>query len=141
MITKEDIVKEAKTWEGTPFHHQGRLKGVGVDCAGLVIGVSRALDLCPDFVDEIDYARIPDGRVKILLEKYLIKIPFADRQEGDIVSLAWVKEPQHVAILTKMNTIIHAYGLGNKGKVVETTLAGKHLASVRGIYRFPEVMI
>ena len=36
-----DIVTEARTWVRTPYHHQARLKGVGVDCAGLVIGVAR----------------------------------------------------------------------------------------------------
>jgi cell wall-associated NlpC family hydrolase len=141
MITKEDIVKEARTWLNTPFHHQGRIKSVGVDCAGLVIGVGRALGLCPDFIDNIDYARIPDGRVKILLTKHLIKVPFADRQAGDVISIAWAKEPQHVAILTDKNTIIHAYGIGSKGKVVETTLAGRHLACVSNVYRFSEVMV
>ena len=45
MITKEDVVREAKTWLGTPFHHQGRLKGVGVDCAGVIVCVAKELKL------------------------------------------------------------------------------------------------
>ncbi len=36
-----DVVRTARTWLGTPYHHQGRLKGVGVDCAGLLIGVAQ----------------------------------------------------------------------------------------------------
>ncbi|MEM6466311.1 MAG: peptidase [Pseudomonadota bacterium] len=29
----------ARSWIGTPFAHQGQLKGVGCDCLGLVLGV------------------------------------------------------------------------------------------------------
>ena len=29
------IVTQARTWIGTPFHHQARLKGKGCDCLGL----------------------------------------------------------------------------------------------------------
>ena len=140
MITKEDVVREAKTWLGTPFHHQGRLKGVGVDCAGVIVCVAKELKLDSDFEDITDYPRMPDGRLKELLTRYLIKVPFNERQIGDIVSIAWAKEPQHLAILTEPNKILHAYGIGKNGKVVETSLVGKHLNSVKGVYRFPEVM-
>lgn len=137
--TATDIVTEARTWLGTPFHHQGRLKGVGVDCAGLVIGTARALGLCPDFVDQRDYARIPDGRMRLLLAQHLVKVAKAERRAGDVINFAWAREPQHLGILTERNTVIHAYGTDGNGKVVETTLTGKHLDSVRGVYRFPEV--
>lgn len=33
------VVDEARRWIGTPFAHQGRLRGVGCDCLGLVLGV------------------------------------------------------------------------------------------------------
>ena len=32
----EALVDEARTWAGTPWHHAGRVKRVGVDCLGLV---------------------------------------------------------------------------------------------------------
>jgi cell wall-associated NlpC family hydrolase len=31
------IVAEAITWLGTPYHNHGRMKGVGVDCAMLIL--------------------------------------------------------------------------------------------------------
>ena len=43
MATGLDVVRMARTWLGTPYHHQGRVKGAGVDCGGLVIGVARFL--------------------------------------------------------------------------------------------------
>ena len=35
---RDSIVAEARTWLDTPYLHQGRRKGHGVDCLGLVIG-------------------------------------------------------------------------------------------------------
>ncbi len=36
-----DIIVRARQWIGTPYLHQGTLKGVGCDCAGLVRGLWR----------------------------------------------------------------------------------------------------
>lgn len=42
------IVAEALSWLGTPYHHHGRLKGVGVDCAQILLAVyCDALQLAP----------------------------------------------------------------------------------------------
>ncbi len=38
-IAGADIVRLARGWLGTPYHHQASLKGVGCDCLGLVRGV------------------------------------------------------------------------------------------------------
>lgn len=40
----EQVVSEALSWIGTPFHHQASVKGVGADCLGLVRGVWRQLN-------------------------------------------------------------------------------------------------
>lgn len=37
MIDVERIVDIARTYRGTRFHHHGRVKGAGVDCAGLIV--------------------------------------------------------------------------------------------------------
>ena len=49
-MNRQDVVTAAREWIDTPFHHQARLKGVGVDCVGLVIGVARELALVPESV-------------------------------------------------------------------------------------------
>lgn len=40
-----EAVKEALTWLGTPYHHQGRVKGVGVDCGTLICEVYEKVGL------------------------------------------------------------------------------------------------
>jgi len=34
-----EIISCARSWIGTRFQHQARLRGVGADCWGLVLGV------------------------------------------------------------------------------------------------------
>jgi NlpC/P60 family putative phage cell wall peptidase len=43
MVTRDSIVKAARGWLGTPYHHQASLKGVGADCLGLIRGIWREL--------------------------------------------------------------------------------------------------
>ena len=39
----DDVVRLARQWVGTPYHHQASKRGVGADCLGLVRGVWREL--------------------------------------------------------------------------------------------------
>lgn len=41
--TADDVVRLAREWIGTPYHHQASVRGVGTDCLGLVRGVWREL--------------------------------------------------------------------------------------------------
>ncbi len=38
-----DVVRIARGWLGTPYHHQASERGIGTDCLGLVRGVWREL--------------------------------------------------------------------------------------------------
>ncbi len=47
-LTRKSVVQEALSWVGTPYHHHGRVKGVGVDCAQILLAVyCDALALAP----------------------------------------------------------------------------------------------
>jgi cell wall-associated NlpC family hydrolase len=41
------VVQEALTWLGTPYHHQGRIRGAGVDCGMLLLEVFEAAGVMP----------------------------------------------------------------------------------------------
>lgn len=45
--TRQAVVDEAMTWLGTPYAHRQRLKGAGVDCAGLPLEVYATVGLIP----------------------------------------------------------------------------------------------
>ena len=38
---RQGVIADASEWIGTPYHHKGRKKGVGVDCGGLIYEVYR----------------------------------------------------------------------------------------------------
>ena len=42
-LARAAVVATARTWIGTPYHHQASVKGIGTDCLGLVRGVWRDL--------------------------------------------------------------------------------------------------
>lgn len=148
MTNRMDIVAEARSWIGTPFHHQARLKGVGVDCAGLVIGVARALGLVPASFDVTSYERSPDG-VSLLsyCEEHMQRIGRDEMAPGDVVVIRWRQHPQHLGILGDYLhgglSLIHAYSdPSGRGKVIEQRLTledmpggGRFVAA----YRLPGV--
>lgn len=55
------LYQAAQGWLGTRFRHQGRVKGGGVDCLGLVMGAARECGYDIADLDETNYSKIPDG--------------------------------------------------------------------------------
>ncbi len=118
MIARAMIVAQARTWLGTPFHHQGRVKGVGVDCAGLILGV--AAELGVSIEDRRGYGRQPDSDELILLcRREAAEIRSSEARPGDFYLMALKGRPQHLAIATDKG-VIHA--LAPQRRVVEHRL-------------------
>ena len=121
MISREDVVLEARKWVGTPYHHQGRLRGIGVDCVGLIIGVGEKLGIRGYDKDEYRrYRRRPPrglGMLKDLDEGCGERI--YDLHAGDI-AVFWMnvtnKRAHHLAIVSDYG-LIHTHS--RIGKVVE----------------------
>lgn len=133
------IVAEARTWLDTPFHHQGRVKGVGVDCAGVPIGVAQACGL--DWADVAGYGRVPrNGVFQATVQAALQRIALADVQPGDLMTFAWRSEPQHIAVVSQLGPlrIIHAWQ--DAGRCVENDLDATWHGRLRGCYRWPELI-
>lgn len=115
---KNQIVNSARGWLGTRFHHQGRLKKSennkgGVDCLGLLIGVSAELNLPFTEQDETSYSHSPDTqKLREKLAHSLQEINISEINSGDILLLNIDGQAQHLAIVSDMADglgIIHAY--------------------------------
>lgn len=113
-LTDEDraqIVREARSWLGTPFHHQGRVKGVGVDCAGVAVEVAKACGL--EWSDAQGYGRLPyRGLFTKTIEAVTDPVDLADVLPGDLMVFTWRDDPQHVAIVTRVGStiqMVHAW--------------------------------
>lgn len=128
------IISEARKWLNTRFHHQGRVMGAGVDCAGVIIAVAQALGY--QIHDVQGYSRLPHkNKLQEHLEQDLDKID--QLENGCVLLMRFDMEPQHLAIYNAVdNTIIHAYQ--SVGKCVEHTLDETWRNRITGIYRFRE---
>lgn len=114
---RSQIILAARQCIGTPFRHQGRWPGRGLDCVGLVRYPAVALGLYNDDADVFGYREIPDPeRMERELENWFEPIDKSAIAPADIL---WLRapQPQHLAIYTG-STIIHAMSTG-PGRVVE----------------------
>ena len=50
--SRQEVIREALTWNGTPFMHEARVKNVGVDCGRFLIAVYSKCGLMPDYEPE-----------------------------------------------------------------------------------------
>lgn len=123
-VTRFDVVAEARQWLDVPYVHQGRSRA-GVDCAGLVIVVARALGLvAPDF-DVNGYARTPDGSSLLeTCDELMTRIPLWELRPGNVLVLRFAQEPQHLGIVGDYLygglSLIQALGSSDgKGRVIE----------------------
>jgi len=132
-VIGEDIVTAARACIGTPFMHQGRVAGVGLDCVGLARIPAVTLGL--EIGDYDGYSRQPDPAVmEAKLNEFLDLVEPGDMQLGDILWLSFAKEPMHLAIFAG-DTIIHAVSMG-PGKVVEHGFRAPWPQRVVGVYRY-----
>jgi cell wall-associated NlpC family hydrolase len=107
-MTPDDIIAAARAAIGTPFRHQGRIVGRGLDCAGLLAHVARTAGFDP--VEVRGYPRRPNGELESALERQ----PFLTRvsgkpEAGDFLLMRFEDDRHfgHLAICAG-DTIIHA---------------------------------
>lgn len=131
-MTGADIVAEARKHIGTPFVHQGRLPGKALDCAGLVVTVAHSLGI--EMMDAKGYGRSPNGALEAVIaaQTCVDQVPIAERQPGDVLTMRFAKEMQHVAICAG-ETVIHSYEA--VGKVCEHALDEMWVKRIVRVYR------
>src|SRR5688572_13839248 len=113
-ISAGDIVRVARGWLGTPYHHQASVRGVGADCLGLVRGVWREV-YGNDVETPPPYSRdwAEAGGIETMLAaaaRHLTAIAVADAKAGDVLifRLRAGTVAKHAAIFSSESTMIHA---------------------------------
>ena len=139
MPEHSDVIAEARSWLGTPYHHQQCAKGHGVDCARLVEGVGVALGLMPHLTSElVRYSRLPNPhQMRRVLEMYMLEIPSDEAVYGDVFWMCWRPGvPQHLGFFSDHlgGGMIHAHG--ESGFVVETALSAHTRSQIHGWWRY-----
>jgi cell wall-associated NlpC family hydrolase len=127
----DSIAAEAREWIGTPFVWQGRVKGVGVDCKGLVAGVAKACGrpegesleaLAGDYDEPVDVRRLREGLARLF---DLV----ADVRPGDVLLLTVRGRPQHLGIALDERRMVHCYATGPR-QVIPAAIGKGRLVSV-----------
>lgn len=145
------VIAEARSWvrAKTPFHHQARVKGVGVDCLGLVWAVGEKAGVMPAVSDRDAspfwryYGRRPNPpKMRECLAKFLVELPdYVEPQPGDIAWMHWGNEmPIHMAILGEhagRSTLIHS--VWNMG-VLEHGFSAEFRERVTSFWRYPAIV-
>lgn len=108
---REAVIKEARSWIGTPFHHASRIKGVGVDCAQFLIAVYSSVNVVADFLPK-DYPR--DWHLHSSDERFLNYASnkarlVKDPQPGDFMVMRFGRCYSHGAIVLNAREVIHAF--------------------------------
>ena len=136
-MTREQIIAAGRELLGTPWAHQGRTPGVGIDCAGVVVHI---LKLNGITYDVAGYAYEPNGELTIHADACLTRIPKAEFQPAAVLVFRIKRLPQHVALATDKG-ILHSFnrGAGTLSKVVETRLTDQWRTHIVAAYKFPWV--
>lgn len=129
--TREDVIREARAWLGTPYHHAARVKGAGVDCLMLVLevygragvfarqGVDVATIAIPRYARDIMLHRSRETYLEGL-RRYAVEV--TDPAPGDIALWKFGRIYSHAAIITDWPVIIHAYAPEHRVVTGDATL-------------------
>lgn len=144
-MLRSQVAESALSYIGTPWVHQGRTKGVGVDCIGLLVGVASEVGL--NFEDQTDYSPVPHDAKSHLIEG-LQHNNCSRTQEclpGNILlfCLMKAKMPSHCAILVGNGRMIHAMNYRSKsGKLHQVrahVYANPWVSRTHSIWAYPGI--
>jgi cell wall-associated NlpC family hydrolase len=127
------VVAEARAWLRTPYHHMGRVKGAGVDCATLLAEVfARAGVIEPVAIPFYP----PDWHLHRDAERYLgfvldhAREIAGDPLPADIALWRFGRCFSHGAIVIDWPVVIHAYA--GKGCILEDVSSARWLSQMGG---------
>lgn len=133
--SRADVCTRALSWQGTPWHHRARLRGVGVDCAQLLIAVYSEAGLFDAF-DPGDYpidSMLHSDReiFRGWCERYGRQVPAP--QPGDAVVWKFGRCYSHGGIVLDWpGRVLHAYR--PFGMVCETPADVARLAGREAVF-------
>lgn len=142
QLCGDDVVRTARAWLGTPYHHQASERGVGTDCLGLVRGVWRDLygrEVETPAAYSRDWAEA-SGRETMLeaASRHLIPVGVKDAKPGDI--LIFRLRPgfaaKHAGLLSAPDRMIHAM---EGVPVSEIALSPWWRRRIAAVYAFPGI--
>jgi len=124
-ILRERVIEEAKSYIGTPFHHNQCVKGAGIDCLWLLVACYRTIGIVPANFNPGFYPH--DWHLHKQEERYLKGVEqYAQRlvngtppQPGDIALYKIGKCVSHGGIIIGDGLIVHANRKANEVELAD----------------------
>ena len=153
-MDKKLIFTKAREYVGTPFHQQGRVKGLGMDCVGIMLCVGEDLGLRYKDgrpirrFDYMNYGLYPVlDEMQREMKKIFTEKPLAEISPGDILTMRAPFLVHHIAIVSELQGglgIIHAYGSENvsrngRGRVSEHPLSQLWKSRIASVFSYSAV--
>lgn len=133
---REAVVAAARSWIGTPYHHGGDCRGLGVDCLMLLVRVFVDEGLIPAFDPRPypqhwhlhrDEERYRNG----ILEH---AVPVATPSPGDIVLWRYGRTLSHAGIVTAWPRFVHAHARSGCVEEADASCSGELAARERAFF-------
>jgi hypothetical protein len=168
VTTRAEIIAKAREYLGTPFRHQGRLKGRAMDCGGLPLCVGQDLGMLDKggalfdryFHSDYNIRLFSMDRLRTECRKLWLELPDGDPPlPGDVLIMrlsvridsgavveAWLEQNKrgiasHLAMVTGLTprlSAIHAYN-GEANRVIEHEFDAAWMRRIAGVFRYPGV--
>lgn len=157
QVMQNRVIKLARSWAGTPYHHQQSVKGAGCDCLGLVRGVYEALyhqttKIHTPYTRDWAEASGEESLIMAAREHLLVVAPgnvgqgshagqtphhsLPPHQPGDVLIFRFRRWmiAKHAAIQTTEQHMIHAI---EGAPVTEVNLSPWWRRHIAAVFRFP----
>jgi hypothetical protein len=121
MVSRADLIAEARAWIGTPYHNCADIKGVGTDCGMILVRTHVDIGLVPPF-DPRPYPS--DWHLHRSEERYLRFLSDRARgvkkpKPGDVIVLKVGRCYSHGGIVTIVDPLTVVHAVHQYGRVVE----------------------
>lgn len=107
---RQRVIDEAESWLRTPYHHAAAVKGVGVDCAQILIEVYAAVGVAEKFTTDhypSDWMlHRSEERYLANVERFCVQV--SKPQMGDIALFRYGRCYSHSGIVVQWPRLIHA---------------------------------
>lgn len=116
MTDRQKVVDAARSWIGTPYHHHGKIKGVGCDCVTMIVASYVEAGVLP--ASALDIGKYAVGwhlhHEEPLYEKGIIGNgghEITDPGIGDMVLYEQAKTFAHGGIISRVTPLrfVHAF--------------------------------
>lgn len=144
MVSREEIVAAARSFIDTPWVHQGRLPGRGLDCVGVPVMVGKTLALPAfDIYETPPYHEM--AKWNEFLGHFRAQLEEIDRRSarpGDVLCFRQFRYPCHCGIMSGPGIadeprFVHSYR--RRGRVVEEHYTDQWKNLTMAAFRYPGV--